>query len=169
MVFLLAIGGCDKLSEATQFELDYSETVIIPSATGVSLPFNVISPSIETNTESEFAVNDTRKDMVEQIKLRSMELVLTSPAAGNLGFLESIHIYISGEGLPEVEVAWKEIIPETVGKTLILDVSDTDLQEYIKKDKFDLRVNTVTDEIITSDHHIDVNSVFFVDAKILGL
>jgi len=29
-------------------------------------------------------------------------------------------------------------------------------------------VNTVTDEIITSDHQIDIHAVFFVDAEVLG-
>jgi len=51
---------------------------------------------------------------------------------------------------------------------LFLDLADVDLKEFIKKDKFVLRLNTVTDELINSDQYIDVYSVFFVDAKILG-
>jgi hypothetical protein len=49
-----------------------------------------------------------------------------------------------------------------------LNVSGADFQEYIKKDQFSLRCNTVTDELLTSDHEIDIATSFFIDAKILG-
>jgi len=49
-----------------------------------------------------------------------------------------------------------------------LETTGTDLKEYIKADEFKLRVNTITDEVIATDHQIDINSVFFVDVKILG-
>jgi len=66
-------------------------------------------------------------------------------------------------------VAWLDEIPADPGATLELETSNTDLKEYIKKDSFSLRAATVTDELITSDHHVDIHSVFFVDAKILGI
>nr|WP_299206097.1 hypothetical protein [uncultured Brumimicrobium sp.] len=47
-------------------------------------------------------------------------------------------------------------------------MTGADLKEYIKADKFTLRLNTKTDETINSDHHIENHSVFYVDAKILG-
>ena len=51
-------------------------------------------------------------------------------------------------------VAWKDAVPADAGVTLNLDRSDADLKEYIKKDKFTLRVNAVTDEFLASDYHI---------------
>ena len=65
--------------------------------------------------------------------------------------------------------AWLDQIPSGFEQSIQLETSNADLQEYIKKDNFNLRLNTVTDEIITSDHHIDIHSVFFVDARILGI
>ncbi|MFT5647545.1 MAG: hypothetical protein ACI976_002237, partial [Aureispira sp.] len=35
--------------------------------------------------------------------------------------------------------------------------------------KFTLRLKTVMDEILATDHVINVKSVFFVDAEILGV
>ena len=84
-------------------------------------------------------------------------------------FLESIKIYIVAEGLQELEIAFNEDVSETIGKTLELQTVDVDIQEYIKKDKFSLKVQAVTDEVLTSDHQIDIHSEFFVDAKILGI
>lgn len=167
LVFLTL--GCDKIDELTKFDMDYNTSVVIESSVGVNLPFNVVTPQIETNSESEFAVNDTRKDLIEEIKLKSVDLTITSPEKEDFSFLESIEIYISAAGLDEILIASLEMIPENTGNVLQLDTVDTDLKEYIKKDEFSLRLNTVTDELIAADHYIDVNSVFFVDAKILGL
>jgi len=168
-VLIAGFFGCKELDKLTQFDIEYNEEVVIPSTLGIDLPFNVSTPDISSDSESKFSVNDTRKDLIEFISLKSMTLELTQPADGDFGFLKSISIYIKADGLDEIEVAWLNDIPTEPGKILELETSDEDLKEYIKMDSFTLRVNTVTDEIITSDHHIDINSVFFVDAKILGL
>ena len=107
--------------------------------------------------------------MIEQIVLKGLSLTITEPADGDFSFLESISIYLSAEGLEEIEIAWLDQVPTGYVQSLQLETSNNDLQEYLKKDNFNLRLNTVTDEIITSDHHIDMHSEFFVDAKILGI
>ncbi len=169
LCMLVSFFGCDQIDSLTQFNLEYNEEVVVPSATGVDLPLDIFTPDIESNSESKFAVNDTKKEFIEHISLKSMRLTLTSPAEGDFSFLESINIYINADGLEEQKIASLDEIPQNPGDVLNLEVADVDLQEYIKKDRFSLRLNTVTDEIITSDHHIDVKSVFFVDAKILGI
>jgi len=166
---LILLTGCDKIDELTQFNLEYSQTIVIPSSTGIDLPFNISTPEIESNSESTFSSNNTHKDLIEEITLTEMKLTLSSPENGDFGFLKSIEIFISAEGVPEQKIAWNENIPDDIEKKLQLETSDIDLKEFIKKEKFKLRLNTVTDEIITSDHHIEVNSIFFVDAKILGI
>jgi hypothetical protein len=168
-ILIAGFFGCKALSKLTQFEIEYNEEVVIPSTLVVNLPFNVTTPDISTDSESKFSVNDTRKNLIEFISLKSMTLDLTQPEDGNFGFLKSISIYIKADGLDEIKIAWLDDIPSDPGTTLELNTSDEDLQEYIKMDKFSLRVNTITNEIITSDHHIGINSVFFVDAKILGI
>jgi hypothetical protein len=76
---------------------------------------------------------------------------------------------MNAEALPEVLLGSKENIPNNTGNTLELDIPDIDLKEYIKKDKFSIRLSTVTDELITQDHQIEIYSQFRVDAKILGI
>ncbi|CAM4295399.1 hypothetical protein ZORO111903_12115 [Zobellia roscoffensis] len=162
-------ASCDKLDELTKFNIDYTTHVTIPSSTGIDLPFDMFTPDVETNSESEFEVNDTRKDLIEEIKLTELELKITTPDDSDFSFLESLKVYISAEGLEEIMIASKDEVEETVGDVLDVDVIDVDLKDYIKKDKFNLRLETVTDELISTDHEIDVNTTFFVDAKILGL
>ena len=164
----LSILGCNKLDKLTQFDIEYNESVVIESLIGINLPFNILTPDIETNSESTFEVNDTRKDLIEEIILTTLELTITSPSNADFSFLKSINVYISADGLSEVKIAWKNNIPSNA-TVLKLDLTEVDLKEYIKADKFSLRLNTETDELLTSDHHIDIHSVFFVDAKILGI
>jgi hypothetical protein len=167
IVFLFS--SCESLKELTRFEMDFNQSITIPASTGINLPFNIFTPDIETNSESDFSANKTSKDLVEQIKLKTLKLTVKSPSDGDLGFLKSISVYLSADDLPEIKIAWKDSIPLSAGGTLELDVSDADMQEYIKKDSFKLKLNTVTREMLGSDYQIDLYTVFFVDVKVLGL
>ncbi|MCF8254667.1 MAG: hypothetical protein K9I36_08920 [Bacteroidia bacterium] len=167
--FLIGFSfACKKVDKLTKFNLNYEENVTIPSSTGINLPFNILSPDITTNSESSFSVNNTRKDLIESIKLTKLDLEIISPSNGNFNFLKSVDIYISADGLAETKIAYKENIPNNVGSKLSLDLTDTDLKEYIKKDKFSLKLVSVTDEFIATDYKIKISTSFFVDAKILG-
>ena len=165
----MILDSCKKVQKLTQFDMDYSSQVTIPSSTGINLPFSIGTPDIATNSEAEFAVNDTRKDLIEKITLKSMKLTVSSPSTGNFDFLKSAEIYIKAEGLDPVLIASKYNIKDGEGNVLNMDVSGNDFKEYIKKDKFSLEVKSVTDKIITQDYTLKVDAVFFVDAKILGL
>lgn len=169
IVAVFALVGCDKIDELTKFEMDYNQEVVIASTTGIDLPFDVFTPETETNSESEFEVNDTRKDLIEEIKLIDLVLIIKDPRDSDFSFLESIEVFISAENLEEQRIAFEEDVDPAAGATLKLNTTDLDLQEYIKKDSFTLRLKTVTDEILDQDHTIQVKSVFFVDAKILGI
>ena len=168
-LLLLVSNSCKKIDQFTQFSMDFNNEIVIPSSTGISLPINLLTPEVETNSESTFEVNDTRKDLIEEIRLTSLILTLNAPNNADFSFLESISVYMNAQDLPEVEIAWKDDVPDNAGNQISLIVSNEDFKEYIKKDEFSLRVNTITDEILTSDHQIDIASNFFIDAKILGL
>ncbi len=161
--------SCKDIEKLTEFTMDYDSSVTLSKSTGLNLPVNLFTPDIETNSSSEFAVNETRKDLVEEIRLTALNLTITSPESQTFSFLESVTISIAAEGLSEIEVATLENIPDNVGKIITLETTDQDLKEYIKKDKFTLHVKSVTDELLSQDVDIDIASDFFVNAKILGL
>ena len=169
ILFAFALTQCDQLDKLTQFDVDYDTSVTISSTVGLDVPFEIATPEVTTNSESEFEVNDTRKDLIEEITLKNLSLMITVPDDGNFDFLNDIEVYISADGLEEKKVAWKNNIPESIGNSMELETSDIDLQEYIKKDSFNLRVKTTTDKVITQDHEIEIHSVFHVNAKILGI
>jgi len=166
---LFALVGCDELDKLTQFNLTYNTSYTVPSSTGIDLPLNLFTPDVSTNSESKFENNNTAKNLVEEIMLKELHLTLTSPSGGDFNFLKSVTIYIDAEGVDEQRIAWKENIPNDDLTQLSLETSGADLKAFIKKDEFNLRVNTVTDEVIESDHEIDVETVFRVNAKVLGV
>jgi hypothetical protein len=172
LIFGLIIGilfpACKQVDKLTMFDIDFTSSVTIPSSSGINLPLDILTPDIETNSESTFAVNNTQKELIEEITLKTMDLEIQSPGGADFKFLKSIEIYLNATDLPEIRIAWDENVSDGIGPNLELETTAKDLKEYIKKDKFNLRVYTVTDETINQDHEILVNSVFHVDAKILG-
>lgn len=166
---LLLLTSCDAVDELTKFDLDYTTNYTIESNTIIDTPLDIITPEVTTNSETEFESNDTRKDLIESIKLKTMTLTLKSPSDGNFNFINEISIYIKAEGLAEQIIASGIDLPENGAQQLTLGVDNVELKEYIKKDSYSLRVNTVTDGAITRDHNIDIRTVFRVDAKILGI
>jgi hypothetical protein len=167
-VMLLFILGCNFIDKLTHFNMEYNQTVTIPAAIDINLPVNTEIPDVETNSEATFSVNNTHKDLIEEVLLSKLELAITAPTDGDFTFLKSIAIYMSADSLDEIKIAWQDSIPSNCGDSLILETTNADLKDYIMKDSFDYRVNTVVQKIITSDYTINMHSVFYVDAKILG-
>ena len=169
LLIFLTIEGCNKVDELTHFNMNYDETITIPSTIGVNVPFNILTPNIKTNSEQTFEINDTRKDLIEEIVLKKMVLSIEPDQNKDFSFLKSVKIYINAEGLDKTLIAWKEDIDNSVGNTLELETASDDLKAYIKRDSFQLELTTVTDELILSDYEVKVHTEFFVDAKILGI
>ena len=168
-VIIVFFSACQKIDSLTQFNMDYTDIVVIPSAIGVNIPLSILSPETTTNAEAEFAVNDTRKDLIEQIKLTQLQLILESPSTEDFSFLNEISIYIAADSIAEQLIAWSIPVPNDANQLIELNLTDVDLQEYIKADQFRLRFYTKTDELLLMDHQIRWNCQFFVDAEILGI
>jgi hypothetical protein len=168
--FLTVLPGCKKLDELTKFDQEYNTEVTIPSTLPINVPLSIPVQDVETNTATTFQNNNTNADLVESIKLKSLKLVATSPPGQQFDFAKDIRVYISADGLPEVELANKLNIDDNeVAGELDLDIIDNELMEYLKQDKINFRVYTITDQLLVGNVQISVQSVFRVDAKILGI
>lgn len=169
ITLLIIILSCDAIDELTKFNIEFNTTFSIPPSTLIDVPLDIITPETTTNSQTEFENNDTRSDLVESIKLRELRLDLVTPTSGNFDFLNEIEIYISAEGLSELLIASKFDIQEDGLRTIVLDVENIELKEYIKKDSYQLRTRARTDKTINEEHEINVFTNFRVDAEILGL
>lgn len=169
LILVVSINSCKEVDKLTHFNMDYNSSVTIPSTIGINLPFDIYSPDIKTNSTETFEVNNTNKDLVEEAQLTDLSMTITSPTGNDFSFLKSIEIYLSADGLDEIKVAWNDQINGENKNTISLETSSENLEEYIKKDEIKLKVTTVTDEVILRDYDIDINSNFYIDAKILGI
>lgn len=169
LLVTLLLMGCDSLGKLTQFDMPFSASVTVPASSPISLPLNIPTPDIETNSESFFSTNKIDPDLIDKVALKKLELSITSPTNGNFNFLESIEVYINAEGYEETKIAWLNNVPKNGATTLELTVDQTDFKKYILKDKFSLKVRTTTDELITTNHTIDIKTLFLIDVKVLGL
>ncbi len=162
--------SCEMLDKLTQFDLDYDTSVDIPSQAGIDtpIPIDITTPDINTNSESTFELKNTAENLVEEIVLKNISLVITSPDEQTFDFLKSIDVYLIAEGLTEVKIASIDNVEDGLTE-LALDVDNTDLKEYIFADTMKLRLKITPDKIVTTETSIDVKSTFFVDAKILGI
>lgn len=169
-VFVAHVSSCKKFDKKTQFDFDIEDNFTIPSNIGVSTPFvNIPTPPVNTNIDQELDTRGRKKEKIESIILTTLQLYIANPPSNTFRFLNDVDVYISAEGLSKVLVASKHDIPSSVGRTLDLDVSSVELEEYIKKDKVNLSVEITTDETILQDVDVNVKATFFVDVKVLGI
>lgn len=165
---IISTNSCKELDEFTQFNLNYDAEVVIPKSSVINLPLNLFTPEITTNYEEQFSANDTRKDLIEEIRISGIDITVQKPQGQTLDFLKSIEVFISADGLDEIEVASKYDIPDGL-TTLGLNYSNANLKDYVTKESIKLRVKTVMDESVQQDTELKINTRFRVNAKILGV
>ena len=168
LLVLLAVSSltsCKKLlDELLTFSFSTSSDFTIPGTIAVNTPLSINTPEISASSSAEFGNNGTNPSLVKDVKLSKMSLTITSPSGQNFDFLSEIKIYINAEGLNEVLIASKTDIPDTEDNMLDLNTEDVALEEYIKKDKFSLRLDVKTDKTITQEVNITSNMTFSVTA-----
>ena len=168
LVVLLGFSGCKKAKEGVTFTLSTRSEVVIPSATGINLPVNLISPDVSTNASSSFDANRTTPALVREIKLSRLDLNILSPNQTTFDFLRTIRLYMTAGDLPEVELASAVDIPADGGRALSLTVnSENDFKAYLTQDKINLRVQATTRQLLTSDTRIEVLPAFEVRASLI--
>ena len=156
------------MNSLTVFEVKYSQSLPINAFLSLNLPFDIPTPEITTNSSTSFENNNTQKDLVQKIWLKSLQMNVVKPVGEDFSILKTIKIYISAEGESEELIAWLDNVPATA-TTISLTVTNADLKRFIIKDKISLRTNITTDEVNARDYEVKVDANFTVDAKILGI
>ncbi len=164
--FLLLFGACkktkDQVNEATEFTINYSSSLSVPSSSVNSqMPVEYTTPDIPTTSSSRFANEKTTKELIDEIKLTRFSI---SVDAGNLDFLKSMNISIQATGLPAVAVASKTL--NTSGQTNIeADLGDANIKEYIFKDNIQFKVSVVVNTALGTDRELKLQQSIKVKGK----
>lgn len=167
IVLIFAFSACKKEDLSITFNMNYDTDFTIESSFPINSPIDITTPEMETNSSQAFENNDTRADRVNSIYLKNMTINVTSPANRDLSFLNEIEIFVETDELPKKKLASKYSIPEDVGQSLELDVSEDNFEAYIKSNNIVISAKTVTDKVITSDTDINVDMRFKVNARLI--
>lgn len=158
---ILFTSSCKKL---LTFEVsDSTTTTVDANPLPVSLPFEIPTPPVTTNSESEFAQNDTKVELVKEIILKQLDLTITSPSDKTFSFLKSIEIYISADGEDETKLAWNNDVVSSA-KSIELNCTSEALDRYVKKSSYKLKTKVTTRETLTKEVDLKIDFTFQVTA-----
>lgn len=139
ILMLATVAGCKKDLADVNFTISQSTTFTIQPNSILQLP-DVLTGNINENWQGDFSSNNADVNKIDELKLNSLALTITSPDGKTWGFMQSIAIYIQAEGLPETKMAYIDNIPENAGRTINLTTTSADLRQYVQKNSFTLRI-----------------------------
>lgn len=159
----LFIVSCSIVDQLLTFTISDQTTITIKTGFPVGTAMSFLTPEVTTNSSAEFENNNTKADLVKDVKLKELTLTITDPTAKTFSFLKSIHLYISTDSNDEIELAFKDDINST-SSTITLTTTAAKLDKYIKAPFFKLRTEAVTKETIAEDITIKADMKFRVTA-----
>lgn len=166
VMVVAGICSCEKtkdtINEATEFNIDYSTSLSIPSTSvSVSVPADFTTPEISTQSVSKFASEKTTQDLIDEIKLTRFNI---SNPSGNLDFLDSVSIYIKTGSVGDILVATKSKIPKGTAQ-VVADMKDVNIKTHISKEKIQFRVTVKITTGLTSNQQLKMDQTVRVKGK----
>ena len=160
---LALLTGCNEVEDLLTFHVNDHTRIRIESSSPLSLPLEVATPAVTSNSQQQYQNNNTRADLVRDVKLEQLKLTIEAPEAKTFSFLKSIHIYISTPEAEEIELASLQNVSSTAS-VLELVPTDQKLDAYAKSPSYTLRTEVITDETLTQDVDVLVDLKFRVTA-----
>ncbi|MFV5698067.1 hypothetical protein ACM55H_06820 [Flavobacterium sp. ZT3R17] len=162
-LFALFIVSCSVVDKLLTFTVSNETSFKIASGFPLNLATEIITPDVTTNSSAEFQNNNTKADLVKDVKLTELKLTITDPTDKTFSFLKSIHLYISTDTNDEIELAYLDDINSTVN-TLNLICTSQKLDKYIKASSYKIRAKAVIKESVTKDITVKSEMKFKVTA-----
>lgn len=174
-VSAIAYAGCSKFRSLANIQRDipYSyQTDSIAIDSSVSIPPQGISISlpkfgIATNADAELSQAGSSEELIIHVKPSSLNLELLNPPTANFNFVDTVRLYLSAGGQPEILAAYKYGIPKNV-KMIDLDVEDVNIKDYFKQDSMFFRIEGHFTDLPADDAQLKINTVFNVLANPLN-
>lgn len=154
LLFVLAIGlmtGCKKISEKIKSladiytTIDYSEQVQVPGLPDhpfvppQGLNVSLLPYKIKTNATQHLKENNTSPEFVQKVTLKSFDIQMLQPSSQNFDLVDSIWLYVGGNGLEERLAAYKFDIPKGI-RTLELESTGFDMKDYFLQDSLTFKL-----------------------------
>ena len=121
--------------------------------------------NINIAQQSGFTNNNTDKDHIDHVRVKSITLVVTAPAGGDLSFLTKLAFSVSSQGLPTVEIGHQETFPAGQS-TVAMTLDGVDLAPYAKAASFSIGASG-TGTAPRQDTTIEATMALTIDAHVL--
>lgn len=164
LAVLLAFGACEKIDELLTFSFSETVNFTVPASANINSPITIQTPPQSSSSTTEFEQNNTNADKVRDITLTELNLRITDPANRSFSFLNEIKVYITSNGLPDLLVASRTDIPDSIGSTLNVPTTNEDIDSYVKDGTYGVRTDVITDETFFQDIDIAADLTFDVTA-----
>lgn len=163
IILAFLIVSCSVIDRLLTFTVSNQTSFKIDSGFPLNIASEITTPDVTTNSSSVFENNNTKANLVKDVKLQELKLTITDPADKTFTFLKSIHIFISTDANDEIELAYLDNINST-SNTINLICSPEKLDKYIKASSYKLRVKAVIGETVSQDITVKGNMKFKVTA-----
>lgn len=160
-----SLFSCKKvLDDLLTFTFSEQAKFSIPPTDIIGLLPAISTPEVVSSASKEFENNGSNISKVKTVKVKRMALTITAPSTQNFDFLNYIQIFISADGLADQLIASRNNIPNDLGQELELEMSNANIADYIKKEKYKLKIITKTEEKISQEVKITSDLTFLVTA-----
>ncbi|MFV8344261.1 hypothetical protein [Flavobacterium sp. XS2P39] len=159
----LFIVSCSVVDSLLTFNIATQTSFTIESGFPLNVASEVLTPDVTTNSSAVFENNNTKAELVKDVKLKELKLTITDPNDKTFTFLKSIHLYISTDANDEIELAYLEDINST-SNTLNLTCTTQNLDKYIKAPNYKIRAKAVIKETLSQDITVKSDMKFSVTA-----
>lgn len=162
-IFGVLIASCSVIDSLLTFTVSNQTTFKIASGFPLNIASEIVTPDVTTNSSAVFENNNTKADLVKDVKLDELKLTITDPADKTFSFLKSIHIFISTDANDEIELAYLDNINST-SNTISLICTSEKLDKYVKASSYKLRAKATIGETVTKDITVRSDMKFKVTA-----
>jgi hypothetical protein len=161
-LLLLFFVSCEKINDLLTFEITSSDTIKIPASGLINTP--IVAPvPVPVNSQQTFENNNTKAELVRDVRLVKLTLTIVDPAAENFNFLNNIKIYIGTSGDDKVLLASLDKVPTGVS-TIELVSGNGQLDKYLKAPSYTLytevglRANVARELTVQADSRFKVTA-----------
>ncbi len=166
LLTLASLVACEKVEDLLRFKINSETSFTVPSTIGLNVSTPLPTPDVTTNASQTFKNNNTDVNKVKDIRLESLVLSITDPANATFAPVKAVRLYISAPGVGEKLLASKENIPTDTGNTLSLDVTGEKMDDFVKRESFQVRTEVVTRQTVFQDTDVTAKMTFGVTADL---
>ncbi len=145
---ILVLASCKKLIELANinFSVPVSKTIAVDGLEGnPSIPAGIgtkasLPPiAVETKSEEYIKNYNTSSDLITSVVFSQLKIDVNEPTGQNLDLVDSLWLYVSASGLPEVLASHYYDIPKGI-RSLELKTTDLNIKDYFLQDSMYFRV-----------------------------